>query len=248
MIYEGTALVVAAHPDDEVLGCGGTIARLADAGQFVHVLLLADGENSRAAADGSGVAVGAVAARNAAAEQACRTLGCASVESLALPDNRMDGLVLLDVVKEIEARIARHEPTMVLTHHGGDVNVDHQVAHKAVIVACRPVPGNSVRELLFFEVPSSTEWCPRGSGDSFAPNYFVDVSTTLNRKLAALDAYASELRDFPHPRSRRAIEALARWRGATVGVAAAEAFVLGRKIVKTETLNVCLPPTVPSHP
>lgn len=248
MIHKGTVLVVAAHPDDEVLGCGGTIAHLADAGQSVHVLLLADGENSRAAADGSGVAVGAVAARNAAAEQACRTLGCASVESLALPDNRMDGQVLLDVVKEIEARIARHVPTMVLTHHGGDVNVDHRVVHQAVIVACRPVPGNPVRELLFFEVPSSTEWCPPGSGDSFAPNYFVDVSTTLYRKLAALDAYASELRDFPHPRSRRAIEALAHWRGATVGVAAAEAFVLGRKIVKTEKPNACWPSVVPTHP
>lgn len=234
MTLEGKVLVVAAHPDDEVLGCGGTIARLAAAGRAVHVLLLADGENSRAAADGSGVAAGAVAARNAAAEQACRILGCASVESLALPDNRMDGLVLLDVVKEIEARIARHAPTTLLTHHGGDVNVDHRVVHQAVIVACRPVPGHPVRELLFFEVPSSTEWRPPGSGDSFAPNYFVDVSATLERKMAALDAYASELRDFPHPRSRRAIEALAHWRGATVGVAAAEAFILGRMIVKTE--------------
>lgn len=234
MTFDGSVLVVAAHPDDEVLGCGGTIACLAAAGRAVHVLLLADGENSRASADGSGVAAGAVAARNVAAEQACRILGCASLESLALPDNRMDGIVLLDVVKEIEARIARHAPTTLLTHHCGDVNVDHRVVHQAVIVACRPVPGHSVRELLFFEVPSSTEWRPPGSGYSFAPNYFVDVSSTLNRKLAALDAYARELRDFPHPRSRPAVEALARWRGATVGVAAAEAFVLGRMIIKTE--------------
>lgn len=234
MALEGNVLVVAAHPDDEVLGCGGTIAQLAAAGRAVHVLLLADGENARAAADGSGVASGAVAARHAAAEQACRLLGCSSVESLALPDNRMDGLALLDVVKEIEARIARHAPTMLLTHHWGDVNVDHRVVHQAVIVACRPIPGHSVGELLFFEVPSSTEWRPPGSADGFAPNYFVDVSATLDRKMVALDAYASELRDFPHPRSRLAIEALARWRGATVGVAAAEAFVLGRKIVKAE--------------
>lgn len=235
MTLEGNVLVIAAHPDDETLGCGGTIAHLAAVGRAVHVLLLADGENSRAAsADGSGVAVGAVAARNAAAEQACRILGCASVESLALPDNRMDGLVLLDVVKQIESRIVRHAPTTLLTHHGGDVNVDHRVVHQAVIVACRPVPGHSVRELLFFEVPSSTEWRPPGSADNFVPNYFVDISATLDRKMAALDAYVSELRDFPHPRSRPAIEALARWRGATVGVAAAEAFVLGRMIVKTE--------------
>ncbi len=240
--------MVAAHPDDEVLGCGGTIARLADAGQSVHVLLLADGENSRATADGSGVAAGAVAARNAAAEQACQILGCASVESLALPDNRMDELVLLDVVKEIEARIVRHAPTTLLTHHGGDVNVDHRVVHQAVIVACRPVPNHSVRELLFFEVPSSTEWRPSGSGDSFVPNYFVDVADVLDRKMAAIDAYASELRDFPHPRSKLAIEALARWRGATVGVVAAEAFVLGRKIVKTEKSAVRWPSLLPPNP
>ncbi len=233
-MLEGTVLVVAAHPDDEVLGCGGTIARMAAAGRTVHVLLLADGENARATTDGSGVAAGAVAARHVAAEKACRILGCTSVEALTLPDNRMDGLVLLDVVKEIEARISRHAPTTLLTHHGGDVNVDHRVTHQAVIVACRPVPAHSVRELLFFEVPSSTEWCPPGSGYSFVPNYFVDVAEMLDRKMAAIDAYASELRDFPHPRSKPAIEALARWRGATVGVVAAEAFVLGRKIVKTE--------------
>jgi LmbE family N-acetylglucosaminyl deacetylase len=142
--------------------------------------------------------------------------------------------VLLDVFKEIEARIVRHAPTTLLTQHGSDVNVDHRVVHQAVIVACRPIPGRPVRELLFFKVPSSTDCYPPGSGDSFAPNYFVDVSATLEHKIAALDAYASELRDFPHPRSRFTIDALARWCGATVGVAAAEAFVLGGMIIKTE--------------
>jgi len=234
MFPEGNVLVVVAHPDDEVLGCGGTIACLADAGRAVHVLLLADGESSRVGADGSSPEPGSLAARNAAAEHACRILGCASVESLAFPDNRMDGLVLLDVVKQVEARIARHAPATVLTHHGGDVNIDHRVAHEAVIVACRPIPGHSVRELLFFEVPSSTEWRPPPLAESFAPNYFVDVSATLDRKMEALNAYASELRAFPHPRSLIAVDALARWRGATVGVGAAEAFLLGRKIVMTE--------------
>lgn len=231
MTLEGNVLVVAAHPDDEVLGCGGTIARLAAAGRAVHVLLLADGETSRVANDGSGVEKRAVAARNTAAERACQILGCTSVECIALPDNRMDGLVLLDVVKEIEARIARYWPTTVLTHHGGDVNVDHRMAHQAVIVACRPVPDNPVRELLFFEVPSSTEWRPAGMGDAFIPNYFVDISATLSSKKAALHAYSSELREFPHPRSEIAVDALARWRGSTVGVPAAEAFVLARCII-----------------
>jgi LmbE family N-acetylglucosaminyl deacetylase len=230
MFERGKVLVVAAHPDDEVLGCGGTIAALAAAGREVHVLLLADGESSRPHGGGAELLV----ARNAAANAAGRILGCAAVEALVLPDNRMDELALLDVVKQVEARVERLRPTTLLTHHGGDVNIDHRIAHESCIVASRPIPGQPVRELLFFEIPSSTEWRPPVSGDSFVPNYFVDVSATLDRKMAALDVYANELRDFPHPRSRLAIEALARWRGATVGVAAAEAFMVGRMIVKTE--------------
>lgn len=223
-----SVLVVAAHPDDEVLGCGGTLARLAREGRAVHVLLMADGETSRGSADTSR---SQIAGRNAAADEACKILGCASVETLQLPDNRLDGEVLLDVVKKIEAAVVRHSPGTVFTHHSGDVNIDHRVVHDAVIAACRPQPGHCVREVLFFEVPSSTEWRPPASAAPFAPNWFVDISTTLDLKLAALEAYRAELRDFPHPRSRQGVEALARWRGATVGVAAAEAFALGRRIV-----------------
>ena len=231
MSHNDSVLVVAAHPDDEVLGCGGTIARFASEGRSVHVLLLADGENARALADGSGVAAHAVRARNAAAEKACQILGCASVECLNMPDNRMDTLALLDVVKEIEKRIVDYTPSSVLTHHGNDVNVDHQVTQEAVIVACRPTPGHPVKELLFFETVSSSEWRPPGRGYGFEPNYFVDISDTLAIKNLALDAYFNEMREFPHPRSKFAIESLARWRGATIGVAAAEAFVLGRKTI-----------------
>lgn len=222
--------VVAAHPDDEVLGCGGTLARLASEGRAVHVLLLADGESSRPGASGEPVDAGKLEARKSAAEKACSVLGCSSVEVLSLPDNRLDGLVLLDVVKQIEIFMARHRPSTVFTHHAGDVNIDHQVVHEAVVAACRPLPGHHVKELLFFEVPSSTEWRPAGSAASFVPNWFVDISATLERKLQALEVYESELRPFPHPRSLKAVDALATWRGATVGVAAAEAFVLGRKL------------------
>ena len=231
MANDGNVLVVAAHPDDEALGCGGTIARFASAGRRVHVLLLADGESSRSTAENSEFIIKAIDARHRAAEQACKALGCASVEFLDLPDNRMDGLALLDVVKQIEARIHRYSPATLLTHHAGDVNVDHRVTHNAVVVACRSVPHQPVREILFFEVPSSTEWQPPGSGQSFTPNYFVDVSSTYDIKITALNFYADELRDFPHPRSPLAIEALARYRGASVGVAYAEAFMLGRMIV-----------------
>ena len=227
----GVVLVVAAHADDEVLGCGGTIARMVAAGHSVHVLLMADGETSRAGA-GADVDARKVAERCTAADEACRILGCASVESIGLPDNRLDRLELLDVIKRIEAVLSRYQPTTVFTHHAGDVNIDHRIVHDAVLSACRPQPGHSVRELLIFEVPSSTEWRPPASGEEFSPNWFVDISSTLSIKLEALKTYKSELRPFPHPRSLRAVEALARWRGATAGMEAAEAFILARKLLR----------------
>jgi LmbE family N-acetylglucosaminyl deacetylase len=133
-------------------------------------------------------------------------------------------------VKKVEDAIGRYQPAMLLTHHAGDLNVDHRVVHEAVLTACRPQKGHPVRTLLFFEVPSSTEWMTPGSGTAFAPNYFVDISSTLEAKMAALTAYKAELRPWPHPRSHEAITHLAKWRGATVGADAAEAFILGRAI------------------
>lgn len=221
-------IVIAAHPDDEVLGCGGTLARLAREGHQINVLLVADGERSRESAEQS-IDSELLSARNVAAEDACKILGCTSVKVLNLPDNRLDRLDRLDIVKQIEHFIERYQPSTVFTHHAGDVNIDHRVVHDAVIAACRPQPGHPVKELLFFEVPSSTEWRPPGSAVTFTPNVFFDISQTLDLKLKALQIYERELRDFPHSRSLKAIEALARWRGATVGVEAAEAFILGRK-------------------
>ena len=148
-----------------------------------------------------------------------------------MPDNRMDSVDLLQVVREIEKSVESHAPSVVLTHHASDVNIDHRVVHDAVLAACRPQPDHPVRRLLFFEVPSSTEWGPAASAQPFSPNFFVNISSTLATKLEALKAYGSELRAFPHPRSLQAVSALAQWRGASVGVVAAEAFVLGREIV-----------------
>lgn len=222
--------VIAAHPDDEVLGCGGTIARMASEGYSVHVLLMADGESSRVDSPKM-VDSDRLEGRNASRIRACEILGCASTQQLVLTDNRMDSLELLDIVKLIEAFLNKYRPVTVFTHHSGDVNIDHRIVHDAVITACRPQPRFSVRELFFFEVPSSTEWRPPSSGELFRPNWFVDISQTLDIKLQALGAYHDELRPFPHPRSLRAVEALATWRGATVGVNAAEAFILGRKLI-----------------
>lgn len=221
-------LVVAAHPDDEALGCGGTMAKLADAGAEVHVVFLADGVTSRSSA-GSDHAK-RISARREAAQAACKLLGASSTHFRDFPDNRLDTVALLSLVQPIEELIARYRPDTLLTHHAGDVNIDHRLVHQAVVTACRPQPASAVHALLSFEVPSSTEWQTPGSAPVFAPNWFVDISATLRRKLDALSAYADEMRSWPHPRSREGVEHLARWRGASVGVEAAEAFVLGRRL------------------
>jgi LmbE family N-acetylglucosaminyl deacetylase len=217
-----TALVVAAHADDEALGCGGTIARLAAQGADVHLLFLADGVSSRPGADEDAAAV---ARRRAMGDRAASVLGAAPPVYLDLPDNRMDGIDLLDVISGIEQHAAALQPDVVLTSFAGDLNVDHRTCAQAVATAFRPTPGQPVRAVLSFEIASSTEWAFGVTGGLFAPTCFVDIEAYLPQKLAALEAYAEEMRRFPHPRSAEAVTALARLRGSTVGVAAAEAFV-----------------------
>jgi N-acetylglucosamine malate deacetylase 1 len=222
-----SVLVVAAHADDEALGCGATMALLARRGIKVHVLFIADGVGARDANAPE------LAQRRASAERAAAVLGARVLEHGDLPDNRLDTVALLDVVQRVERAVERCRPQVVLTHHAGDLNIDHRIVHQAAVTACRPQPGHGVRGLLFFEVPSSTEWQPPGSAPAFQPDYFIDASETLAAKRAALECYAHEMRAWPHARSFEALEHLARWRGATVGVAAAEAFVVGRWIDRT---------------
>jgi LmbE family N-acetylglucosaminyl deacetylase len=223
-------LVIAAHPDDEVLGCGGTIARHAEAGDQVQVLIVAEGATSRLQQRDRGQLSDELSALSQAARKAVAILGAAGVELLDCPDNRLDSLDRLDLIKLIEARMERHQPQVVYVHHAGDVNVDHRRLHEAVITACRPTPGQPVRRLLSFEVASSTEWQPPGSAPGFQPNWFVNITSQWPRKREALAAYASEMRAWPHARSIEALEHLARWRGAQVGVEAAEAFCLLRQL------------------
>lgn len=217
-------LCVAAHPDDEVLGCGGTLARHATAGDEVSVCIVAEGLTSRGPEAGP-----ADLARLAdQARRADALLGVGDTRLLGLPDNRLDELPRLEVIRPIEAVLAELRPEVVYTHAAGDLNIDHQIVHEAVLTACRPVPGQGVRRILCFEVPSSTEWRGAGSAAPFVPNWFVDIGATLAAKRAALAIYAGEMRPWPHARSVEACEHLARWRGAGVGVEAAEAFMLAR--------------------
>lgn len=218
-----TTLVVAAHPDDEVLGCGATMARLAAEGENVVLAILGEGATSRyaQAADADRDEVASLAADS---HRAADILGAKEVRLFGLPDNRFDTLPLLDVVKMVEGVIADVSPRFVYTHHGGDLNIDHQIVFRAVLAATRPVPGHQVAELYAFEVNSSTEWAFQRLHPVFCPSVFVDVTDTLDLKVKALEAYSTEVRPFPHPRSSEAVRAAAlRW-GSTVGVGAAEAF------------------------
>jgi len=223
-------LVIAAHPDDEVLGCGGTIAKHSQRGDKVHVLILAEGATSRDRQRERENRTSELSALAKAAHQGSDILGVSTLKLMDFPDNRMDSCDLLDVVKVVEKAIAQYSPEVIYTHHSGDLNIDHRITHQAVVTAARPLPGSLVKTLLFFEVPSSTEWQTPNSATGFNSNWFVDISDKLEIKLKALNAYQLEMRDWPHARSIDAVKHLARWRGATVGVEAAEAFVLGRKI------------------
>lgn len=232
MNFSARTLVVAAHPDDEVLGCGATMARIASAGGVVQTIFLADGESSRFLTSeiSSPKVIENILSRRAAANSAATILGNLPPKFFDLPDNRLDVVPILEIAKIIEAEIALFKPSRVITHYSGDLNVDHQKVHEAVLVATRPQGDFSVREVICFELPSSTEWRPPGSGLAFSPNLFIGVEGFDNQKFAALTAYETEMRAFPHPRSTEAILALMKWRGASSNLALAEAFVISRGI------------------
>ena len=225
-----TTLIIAAHPDDEVLGCGGSIKKWSDAGEEVHILIVAEGSTSRDNNRNQKKHMNIIAKLRDAARASSKILGAKSVNFLSLPDNRMDSLDLLDIVKLIEKHINEIKPKVVVTHHVGDVNIDHQILHQAVITACRPIPKFNVKKILAFETVSSTEWQPSNSKTPFTPNYYEDISQSLKYKMKALKKYDIEMRNWPHSRSYQSVEYLAKYRGFTVGLNNAEAFLLLREI------------------
>ena len=221
-------LVVAAHPDDEVLGCGATIAKHVQNGDEVHTIILAEGITSRNKQRNRSANSKELSQLKQAAKLANQILGVKTLKLYDFPDNRMDSVNLLDLVKVIETHLKKIQPEIVYTHHAGDVNIDHRRVHEAVAAACRPKPQHPVKTILSFEIPSSTEWQFPSSAPVFAPHWFVEIEDTLQLKLDALRTYQSEMCDWPHSRSLQSVEHLARWRGASIGVGASEAFVLCR--------------------
>ena len=184
-----SVLAVVAHPDDEILGCGGALAKHINSGDSVAVLIMADGESSRLT-DIEQDAAKKIITRQNNALSANLIIGVNQVKLMNFADNRMDGEALLDIVRVIENEINIHGPEIVYTHCSKDVNIDHTLVHEAVVVATRPQPGHPVKTLLFFEVPSSTEWRPGSSRPAFAPEWFADISDSLEQKLKALAAYS----------------------------------------------------------
>jgi N-acetylglucosamine malate deacetylase 1 len=215
-------LVLAAHPDDEVLGMGGTIAVHArERDDAVRIVCVTDGSSTQYPGDSAIRAQKEEEARAAAAE-----LGVTDYVHLDLPDMRLDTLAHVDVNRVVEEHVRDFRPEVVYTVHP-DVNTDHRALFDSVAVATRPTPGQSVRRVLTYAPTSSTEWTPAGV-NWFVPNWFVDVAETLDRKLAAFACYRTEERPYPHPRSGRAIRAAAEFFGASCGCEAAEPFVLVR--------------------
>jgi len=213
-----------AHPDDETLGAGGALALHAARGDEVQILLLATGLTARAETEAP-----ALATLRGQAEAAAKKLGAASVSFADFPDNAMDTVPLLDVIKRVENFLADFEAETIYTHHGCDLNIDHRITQQAVVTACRPLPGVGSTEILGCEVNSSTEWAVAPAAP-FMPNEFVDIADVLDRKVAALECYEDEIRPWPHPRSAEGVRTLARWRGAQCGREAAEAFQVIRRV------------------
>ncbi|MCQ4333831.1 PIG-L family deacetylase [Natronomonas sp. F2-12] len=222
-----SVLCIVAHPDDEVLGVGGTLARHTAEGDDVHICILSDGVTSRY--EDTDAADAEIERRRERAERAARILG-ATVSLHDFPDNRFDTAPLLDIVQTIEAEITEHNPDIVYTHHYGDLNVDHELACQATVTATRPLADSSVDRVLAFETLSATEWSVPKPDNAFQPTSFVNVNQHLDTKIDALSVYEAELRDSPHPRTIATVRQNTEVWGSKAGVPAAEPFEILREV------------------
>lgn len=216
-------LVIATHPDDEVLGCGGMIARRAAEGDEVHVLVVTRGTEDL-------YAKSEIEATRKELKKAHAVLGVSGVTFLDFPAPKLDSIPGHQIVDAIAKVLSSMRPDVVFLPHHGDIHGDHRAVYHATLVAARPINHSSIKELLCYETLSETEWAPPVGDEAFIPTVFVDIGAYLEKKLAALACYASQMKEPPHPRSLKAIEALAVLRGSTVSLDAAEAFMLVRAI------------------
>jgi LmbE family N-acetylglucosaminyl deacetylase len=214
-------LVIAAHPDDEILGCGGTIARLVKEGHEAYTLILGEGITSRDEKRDRHKNKKNINKIKKQAIRANKIIGVKKVFTYDLPDNRFDTLPLLDIVKVIEKVKIKIAPNIILTHYEKDLNIDHRITYQAVLTASRPLLNESTKEIYSFEIPSSTEW---SYPLTFSPDVFFNIADTINLKLQAMQEYETELRELPHPRSLDAIKLTAQQWGVKLGLQFVEAF------------------------
>ena len=224
-------LVVAAHPDDEILGCGGTLAKLASCGEEIAVLFVAEGESARFSYDQleSTSVKQKIEERYSNAVTALESVGVSptNVTFLNFPCCRLDQIPIIELTKKIEEKVSSFNPSCIFCNAANDINIDHRVVFNATLAAARPLKSPSLRSIYCFEVLSSTEW---NTTRPFQPTHFECITNFIDQKIEAMRIYGKELMDFPHSRSEQGIKALASYRGMQVGVKAAEGFELIRRL------------------
>jgi LmbE family N-acetylglucosaminyl deacetylase len=226
-------MIIAAHPDDELLGLGASMHKLIKEGNIkTHVVILGEGITARSDNRDTSLWKKELESHKLNIEKARLVIGYHKVSTYDFPDNRFDTIALLDIVKTVEKEKEAFAPDIIFTHHGGDVNVDHRKTFESVITACRPMAQESVKSIFTFETPSGTEWRASTDPHHFIPNFFVKVEEAdIRAKIMGMEAYEYEKRPFPHPRSSEALKVQAQRWGVSIGSQYAEAFCLVRNIL-----------------
>lgn len=232
LFHNKRIMIVAAHPDDEILGLGGSMHKLINQfGASVHVVILGEGITSRADERDTEKWKDELNIHKKNIREAQKPIGYQSLSVYDFPDNRFDTVALLDIIKTIEKEKTDWKPDVIFTHHGGDLNIDHQRTFEAVVTACRPMEDEVVKTIITFETPSGTEWRASTDPKHFIPNLFISFEEeSLQAKIDAMESYTFEKRDYPHPRSPEALKIWASFRGQSVGEKFAEAFCLIRSV------------------
>lgn len=225
-------MIVVAHPDDELLGLGASMNKLiTEYSITAHVIILGEGITSRSDNRDIRKWESELAVHKQNIGNAQKAIGYQSVSIYDFPDNRFDTVALLDIIKVIEKEKSQFNPEIIFTHHGGDVNIDHQRSFEAVLTACRPMAQERVKTIVTFETPSGTEWRASSDPKHFIPNLFISVTEdNLNAKIKGMESYEFEKRTYPHPRSPQALKIQAQRWGVLIGANFAEAFQIIRMI------------------
>ncbi len=222
LLKNNKILIIAAHPDDEMLGCGGTIVKLKEKND-INAIFLTNGVSARTKSKK------AANIRKKECLNLFKKLNLAKPEILNFPDNQLDKVPLLRIIKKIELVIKKLRPNIIFTHYENCLNIDHQITYRATLTACRPLKTNPVKTILSFEILSSTDWASFEK-KSFQPNFYINITNQINDKIKFLKFYKSEIKRYPHSRSLKAIEALAKIRGTSSGYNFAEGFYLVRHL------------------